>query len=230
VAGAHVNTGCVLPRSRPSPLQAGGSTQLEVAGQERFERGAQLGRERKRLAECRRGLGDVSFEDVGEAGPQSNWPAKRDYVKPPVLLPRSPVPKHAVPRALGRAFACPGAASQAYRRGTWRRMCLANITAEVHTPVVAGGTENWVPGTIEHLAAPLVGMWLVTAGDITDCLALTADRSCYCAIPAWSPPLPSARPHDHTWVRTIAAYVPGSRPRAAAAARRTGSSGRKPLR
>lgn len=111
-----------------------------------------------------------------------------------------------------------------------RRMRLANITAEVHTPVVAGGTENWVPGTIEHLAAPLVGMWLVTAGDITDCLALTADRSCYCAIPAWSPPLPSARPHDHTWVRTIAAYVPGSRPRAAAAARRTGSSGRKPLR
>jgi hypothetical protein len=37
-------------------------------------------------------------------------------------------------------------------------MCLANITADVHTPVVvAGGTDNWVPGTIEHLAAPLVG-------------------------------------------------------------------------
>jgi hypothetical protein len=36
-------------------------------------------------------------------------------------------------------------------------MCLANIAAEVHTTVVAGGTDNWVLGTIEHLAAPLVG-------------------------------------------------------------------------
>jgi hypothetical protein len=88
-------------------------------------------------------------------------------------------------------------------------MCLANITAEVHTPVVAGGTDNWVPGTIEHLAAPLVGTGLVTTGDITDCLALTADPSGYYAIPAWSPPLPSARPHDHTWGHTIAAYATG---------------------
>lgn len=97
-------------------------------------------------------------------------------------------------------------------------MCLANITAEVHTPVVAGGTENWVPGTIEHLAAPLVGMWLVTAGDITDCLALTADRSCYCATPAWSPPLPSARPHDHT----LGPYHSRLRPRVPAAGCRCG--------
>src|SRR5690349_15698813 len=108
-------------------------------------------------------------------------------------------------------FARPGAASQAYRRGTRRRMCLANITAEVPTPVVAGGTDNWVPGTIEHLAAPLVGTGLVTTGDITDCLALTADPSCYYAIPAWSPPLPSARPHDHTWGHTIPAHAMGPR-------------------
>jgi hypothetical protein len=67
---------------------------------------------------------------------------------------------------------------------------------------------------------------LVTTGDMTDCLALTADRSCYYAIPAWSPPLPSARPHDHTWGHTISRLRHGSRPRTAAAARRTGLSGR----
>jgi hypothetical protein len=117
---------------------------------------------------------------------------------------------------------------QAHPGAQGRRMCLANITAEVHTPVVAGGTDNWVSGTIEHLAAPLVGTGLVTTGDITDCLALTADPSCHYATPAWSPPLPSARPHDHTWGHSRLRH--GSRARTVAAARRTGSSGRKPLR
>jgi hypothetical protein len=36
----------------------------EVAGQERLQPGVQLGRERKRLVECRRVLGDVFFEEV----------------------------------------------------------------------------------------------------------------------------------------------------------------------
>jgi hypothetical protein len=110
-------------------------------------------------------------------------------------------------------------------------MCLANITAEVHTPVVvAGGTDNWVPGSIESSRCTPGRHGLVTTGGITDCLALTAGPSCHYAAPAWSPPLPSARPHDHTWGHTVAVYVTGPRPRTAVAARGTGSSGRKPLR
>jgi DivIVA domain-containing protein len=44
---------------------------------------------------------------------------------------------------------------------------------------VAGGTENWIPGTVEHLAEQMVSTGLVTASDIESVLAMTADRSCH---------------------------------------------------
>ena len=66
---------------------------------------------------------------------------------------------------------------------------LVNIAAEAHTPLVAGGTENWVPGTVEQLAGHLVSTGLVTAGDIESFLAMTADPSCHYApspmVTAW---------------------------------------------
>ena len=46
-------------------------------------------------------------------------------------------------------------------------------------PLVAGGTENWIPGTVEHLAEHLVSTGLVTASDVESVLAMTADRSCH---------------------------------------------------
>ena len=56
---------------------------------------------------------------------------------------------------------------------------LVNIAAEAHVPLVAGGTENWIPGTVEHLADYMVGTGLVTARDIESVLAMTADRACH---------------------------------------------------
>jgi len=66
---------------------------------------------------------------------------------------------------------------------------LVNIAAEAHVPLVAGGTENWVPGTVEQLAEHMVRTGLVTASDIESVLAMTADRSCHYApspmVTAW---------------------------------------------
>ena len=66
---------------------------------------------------------------------------------------------------------------------------LENVAGEVHTPVVPGGTEYWVRGTIEQLAKPLVSTGLVTAGDVEAYLTRTADHSCHYApgfvVTAW---------------------------------------------
>jgi hypothetical protein len=56
---------------------------------------------------------------------------------------------------------------------------LVNIAAETHTPLVAGGTEKWIPGTVAQLADHMVSTGLVTASDIESVLAMTADRSCH---------------------------------------------------
>jgi len=66
---------------------------------------------------------------------------------------------------------------------------LVSIAAEARTHVVAGGTENWVRGTAEHLADHLVRTGLVTASDIESVLAMTVDPSCHyapsCMVTAW---------------------------------------------
>jgi hypothetical protein len=54
---------------------------------------------------------------------------------------------------------------------------LANVAGEAHTPLVAGGTEKWVPGIIEFMADRLVATGLVSVSDIESFLALTADPS-----------------------------------------------------
>ena len=65
----------------------------------------------------------------------------------------------------------------------------ASSAVSARTHLVAGGTENWVPGTIEQLAEHLVSSGLVTADDIESVLALTADPSCHYApssmVTAW---------------------------------------------
>jgi SAM-dependent methyltransferase len=58
---------------------------------------------------------------------------------------------------------------------------LAGIAAEAHTPVVAGGTESWVPGSVERLAEHMISTGLVTASDIESFLTVTADPSCHYA-------------------------------------------------
>ncbi len=54
---------------------------------------------------------------------------------------------------------------------------LEQIGGEVHTPVVAGGIESWVPGSIQQLATRMEGAGLVSAKEVACFLALTADGS-----------------------------------------------------
>lgn len=60
---------------------------------------------------------------------------------------------------------------------------LVNVGAEVHTPVVAGGSEHWVRGSAEQLAVRLAGTGLVTADDVARFLAVAADGSSHYAPP-----------------------------------------------
>jgi SAM-dependent methyltransferase len=54
---------------------------------------------------------------------------------------------------------------------------LENVGGEVHTSVVAGGAESWVRGSIQQLAARMVGTGLVSADEVARFLALAADGS-----------------------------------------------------
>jgi SAM-dependent methyltransferase len=66
---------------------------------------------------------------------------------------------------------------------------LVNVAAEVHLPLVAGGIESWVPGTVEQLAEHMLSTGLVTASDIETFLSVTADPTCHYApspiVTAW---------------------------------------------
>jgi ubiquinone/menaquinone biosynthesis C-methylase UbiE len=72
---------------------------------------------------------------------------------------------------------------------------LVNVGAEVHTPVVTGGTDNWTRGTVEQLADRLVETGLAGPADIELFLTATAEPSTYYVPPlmvsAWGRrPLP----------------------------------------
>lgn len=54
---------------------------------------------------------------------------------------------------------------------------LERVGGELHTPVVAGGTERWVRGSIQQLAARMEGTGLVGADEVARFLALVTDGS-----------------------------------------------------
>jgi SAM-dependent methyltransferase len=56
---------------------------------------------------------------------------------------------------------------------------LAEVSGELHAPVVCGGTENWTRGSVEQLAERMVATGLATAADIELFLRLSADPSAY---------------------------------------------------
>src|SRR5262249_13402141 len=61
---------------------------------------------------------------------------------------------------------------------------LADVGAEAHIRLVAGGTDNWTRGTIEHLGPRLVAANLISAADIDQFLALTAQPAALYPPPA----------------------------------------------
>jgi hypothetical protein len=60
---------------------------------------------------------------------------------------------------------------------------LEHVGGEVHTSVVAGGTENWIRGSIQQLGARLEGTGLVSADEVARFLAVAADGSGHYALP-----------------------------------------------
>jgi 2-polyprenyl-3-methyl-5-hydroxy-6-metoxy-1,4-benzoquinol methylase len=130
---------------------------------------------------------DVDFKGVASA-------ALARYVDPP---------EHAelferIFRAVEAAFAAAGADAGvgAWLIGALKDAGLQNVAAELHVPIVAGGTEHWARATIEFLAERLVSAGLLSASDIELSLALTADPSFHYAPPfmvtAWAQRPPAA--------------------------------------
>jgi SAM-dependent methyltransferase len=78
---------------------------------------------------------------------------------------------------------------------------LEHVGGELHTPVVAGGTESWVRGSIQQLAARMeardwwaLTRWRASSPWSRTGRAATRRRS-------WSPPGASAHPCDHAACR-----------------------------
>jgi 2-polyprenyl-3-methyl-5-hydroxy-6-metoxy-1,4-benzoquinol methylase len=65
---------------------------------------------------------------------------------------------------------------------TLRAAGLVNIGAELHAPIVSGGTENFTRGSIEHLVQPMIATGKASAADIELALAVTGDASAFYAV------------------------------------------------
>jgi hypothetical protein len=82
---------------------------------------------------------------------------------------------------------------------------LVNIEAEVHSPIVAGEADKWIPGNLAGIAGRLVDTGLATASDVESCFAMYADPSFYHVPmflvtawgqqPAWSRQIPRSARH-----------------------------------
>jgi 2-polyprenyl-3-methyl-5-hydroxy-6-metoxy-1,4-benzoquinol methylase len=60
---------------------------------------------------------------------------------------------------------------------------LVNVGAEIHAPMIAGGTDSWTRGSIEQLADRLPGTGLTSPADVELFLATTAQPSTFYAPP-----------------------------------------------
>lgn len=67
--------------------------------------------------------------------------------------------------------------------GVLKHAGLENIAAEAHAPIMAGGAQTWIPGSIAQLAGRMVDTGLVTAGDVEGYQTLAAGWSCHYAPP-----------------------------------------------
>lgn len=110
---------------------------------------------------------DVDFADTTAA-------TLGGYVTAP---PPAPAAMRRVYEAIAALFAANGA-DPAHGRHLPAALVgagLANVGAELHTPVVPGGSEQWTRGSVEQLAERVVAIGPATASDVELVLALTAD-------------------------------------------------------
>jgi SAM-dependent methyltransferase len=94
-------------------------------------------------------------------------------------------------RAIDLVFAAAGADASfgPALPGSMKDAGLLDVGGDVHAPIVQGGSERWVTGTVEQLAERLVATGVVTAEEIDTFLAVAAaERSHYLPPPlvgAW---------------------------------------------
>jgi len=127
----------------------------------------------ERLVAAVRPGGWVVVEDVVFGGPTAAVLAGYSFTAEHAAL------VERVYRAAETVFAAVGADANFGTRlpAGLRAAGLERVGGEVHTPLVAGGTESWVPGSLQQLAARMEGTGLVGAEEVARFLALTADGS-----------------------------------------------------
>jgi SAM-dependent methyltransferase len=118
----------------------------------------------KRMVSSVRPGGWMVVEDLDFGGMMAA--AVAHYADPPEYA--------ALHERVGRAF---DASFGAQLIRAFKDTGLVNIAAEVHMPLVAGGTEKWAPGIAEFLGEMIVGKGLCTASEVESFLAMTADPS-----------------------------------------------------
>ncbi len=117
----------------------------------------------KRLVAALRPGGWILIEDVDFGGATAS--VLGNYVTGP---PSEQAAMARLYRAVAAVFAANGADPLYGSRltGALAEAGLAHVAAELHTPVVSGGSEQWVRGSAEQLAERLVATGITTADDI----------------------------------------------------------------
>jgi SAM-dependent methyltransferase len=130
----------------------------------------------KRLVSALRPGGRLLVEDIDFGGATARVLGRYASVPPPV--------QGAVERVyagVGALFAASGA-DPCYGSRLAPALVdagLADVGAEVHAPVVSGGSEQWTRGSVEQLADRLVSQGLAGASDVEAFLALSSEPGTY---------------------------------------------------
>jgi SAM-dependent methyltransferase len=130
----------------------------------------------KRLVAALRPGGWLLLEDVDFGGPTAGMLSQ--YVT-------APQPARAAMEriylAFAEVFAANGADASYGSRltSTLAEAGLDHVTAELHAPVVSGGSEQWTRGSAEQLAERLVATGMTTARDIEWFLAASTEPDVY---------------------------------------------------
>jgi SAM-dependent methyltransferase len=130
----------------------------------------------KRLVAALRPGGWLLIEEVDFGGVTAGMLA--EYVS-------APQPERAAMEriylAIAKVFSAIGADPSYGRRLTsaFVEAGLTRVAAEVHTPVVSGGSEQWTRGSIEQLAERVVATGIATADDVAWFLAASAKPDFY---------------------------------------------------
>ena len=125
----------------------------------------------ERLVGALRPGGWLLIEDVDFGGSTASMLSQYVTAAPP-----SQAAMERIYQAFGTVFAANGADPSYGSRlpNTLAGAGLTRVAAELHAPVVSGGSEQWTRGSAEQLAERLVATGVTTAGDIEWFLAASA--------------------------------------------------------